>query len=258
MRPASRRAIRFVRALLPANEAKLVPAGHFSTRSGDRAATLEASEVRDLIAQGVLRGTAGVCGASGGTRSWLRRQLLDADAFAAQHRDEAQRADGSIVNLSESPLARLAVASRGEAAPFLERHQVEAGERVRRLAERARLQPRVIMNYSAAQTAGGNSTARGGAEISDLAADTRAALAEIHRLLPRDCAGVVVDVCGLLKGLQTVETERGWLRRSAKLVLRIGLEQLALHYGLAPVAVGAESRRRRAWMEQGARPERFE
>jgi hypothetical protein len=258
MQPASRRAIRFVRALLPAYSATLLPAGHFATRSGDLTATLPASEVRALIAEGVLQGTGGVCGAAGGARSWLRRQLLDVDAFAAQHRQEVQLADGTIVNLSESPLARLAVASGGDAAPFLERHQVEAGERVRRFAERARLQPRVTMNYSAAQTAGGRRAARGSAEISDFTADARAAVAEIHRVLPRDCAGVVIDVCGLLKGLQTVETERGWPRRSAKLVLRIGLEQLAQHYGLAPVAVGAASGRRRAWLGEGARPRRFE
>ena len=46
-------------------------------------------------------------------------------------------------------------------------------------------------------------------EITDLAADARRSVAEIHRVLPRDCAGVVMDVCGLLKGLQDVERERG-------------------------------------------------
>lgn len=260
MPPASRRAVRFVRALLPANEAILMPAGHFATRAGDRTATLEPGDVRALIAEGVLQGTAGVCAAAGGARSWLRRQLLhaDADTFAAQHRDQTRRLDGLLANIAESPLARLAVASRGETAPFLERHHVEAGERVRRLAERAQLQSRVTMNYNAAQTAGGRRAARGSADISDFAADARSALADIHRVLPRECAGVVIDVCGLLKGLQVVETERGWPRRSAKLVLRIGLEQLAQHYGLAAQATGQETRRRRAWMGEGARPERFE
>jgi hypothetical protein len=96
----------------------------------------------------------------------------------------------------------------------------------------------------------------GPSDISDLAAEARKALAEIPKILPVDCAGVVLDVCGLLKGLQTVESERGWPRRSAKLVLRIGLDQLARHYGLDPNAVGRPGRNR-AWMGQGARPERF-
>jgi len=87
-----------------------------------------------------------------------------------------------------------------------------------------------------------------------MAADARRALAEIDRALPRDCAGVVFDVCGLLKGLQEVERDRGWPRRSAKLVLRIGLEQLAQHYGFGPVARGRAIAQVRQWMDDGARP----
>ena len=257
MQPASRRAIRFVRAVINAGEAACLPAGRYAAKGADRTATLEAGEVRELIARGVLREDGGTCRATAEALSWLKRQLLDEGAFAAQHRTDGHGPGGTLVNLAESPLARLAVAGRGEAAPFLASHQVEAGERVRRLAERAQLTPRLTMSYSGAHTAA-RGAARGGGDISDLAADARKALAEIHRALPADCAGVVLDVCGLLKGLQAVETERGWPRRSAKLVLRIGLEQLALHYGLAPVAVGAESRRRRSWMGEGARPERFE
>ena len=111
------------------------------------------------------------------------------------------------------------------------------------------------MAYSASRTAGNRPQAAG--DISDLAADARRDLARIHAVLPRDCAGVVLDVCGLLKGLQEVERDRGWPRRSAKLVLRIGLEQLAQHYGLGPVARGADSSRKRSWMEEGARPMQF-
>ena len=90
-----------------------------------------------------------------------------------------------------------------------------------------------------------------------MAADARRSVADLHKILPADCAGVVLDMCGLLKGLQ-VERERGWPRRSAKLVLRTGLEQLAKHYGLHPVAVGTPSREDRKWMASDGRPQRFE
>lgn len=146
---------------------------------------------------------------------------------------------GRAIDLAESPLARLAAAGPGGTPPFLAPHQVEAGERLRRLVERAHLAPRLTMSYDPARAAGGGASSSG--DISDLAADARYALAAIYRALPRDCADVVVDVCGLLKGLQQVEGERGWPRRSAKLVLRIGLDQLARHFGLEESATGRQS-----------------
>ena len=118
---------------------------------------------------------------------------------------------------------------------------------MRRLVERARLNPRLTMNYSADQVAGGRGASHAG-DMSDMAADARKALARIHEALPRDCAEVVLDVCGLEKGLQQVESERGWPRRSAKLVLRIGLDRLAEVWGMGAVAVGRDGRSR-AWME---------
>lgn len=163
---------------------------------------------------------------------------------------------GARRDLAESPLQRLAASSGGQPA-FLAPHQVEAGERVRRLFERARLGPRVTMAYDAARTAGRGHGSAVPAELSDMACDARRALAAARAALPDDCAGVVIDVCGFLKGLQTVEQERGWPRRSAKLVLRIGLEHLARHFGLSAVAAGDERRRPRRWLGPGARPTEF-
>lgn len=228
--------MRFVRAVLAGAE----------VRTGEDGAevaglVLPMAEFGELVSSGVLRGDGRPLPEA---RNWLKRQMLDADAFAAQHRVMVTDATGLRLNLEESPLARLASGER----PFLERHQVEAGERVRKLCERAQLQAKVTMTYSAAHTAGGKGISRA-SDITDLAAEARRALNALHAALPADCAGVVLDVCGLLKGLQQVETERGWPRRSAKLVLRIGLEQAAAFFGLAPVAVGG-SAKRRMWGER--------
>src|SRR5690606_39526951 len=84
-------------------------------------------------------------------------------------------------------------------------------------------------------------------EITEMAATARKRLAELHAILPAECAGVVLDVCGFEKGLQQIETERGWPRRSAKLVLRIALDRLAEHYRLSPAATGSETRTLRRW-----------
>lgn len=256
MRSAERRRQRLVAALLRGDAGMVRGDRVVATGSGGEV-TIDLADAEDLVSAGVLRIERGVVHAVPEARSWLKRQMLESpEPYAAQHRTEATATGGIKLNLAESPLARLAVATRGE-EPFLLPHQVEAGERVRRLAERARMQPRVTMSYSAAHVAGGK---RGGqmADVSDMAAEARRQLSDIHRVLPGDCAGVVLDVCALLKGLQVVEQERGWPRRSAKLVLRIGLEQLAQHYGLSKQAVGADSRRRRVWLDNGARPSRFE
>jgi len=237
--------LQFVRALVSGQTATC-KGSFYQTADGRRSTS---SEVRVLIQAGALSGDRMKCRANRETASWLKRAMIDCDAFQAQHRLTELDTEGRQVNLKESPLARLA---SGETA-FLERHHVEAGERVRRLVDRAQLQPRTTMNYSGVVD-DGNSRG-GGLDLSDLAADARAAIAEIHRSLPAECSGVVLDVCGWLKGLQEVERERGWPRRSAKLVLRIGLDQLAHVYGIGPYAVGRDRAKPRAWLDAGARPD---
>jgi len=243
--------LRFVRALI---------AGSAAIRNGDAYATsgggvsAPAELVLELVGSGALEGDAHYCRANAATRGWLKRACLDADAFAAQHREVRLSPGGAQINLLESPLARLAVRT-GAGEAFLDAHHLEVGERVRRLVERAHLLPRVTMSYATPRVAGGSRQAA--SEISDLAADARREIARIHRLLPRDCADVVIDVCGMLRGLQQVEQERRWPRRSAKLVLRIGLEQLAQHYGLGPFAQGRANGTLRTWVDEGARPHTF-
>jgi hypothetical protein len=80
-----------------------------------------ADMVRTLQADGAVGGDSRRAVALPGTAQWLKRQRLDADAFAAQHREPASGPEGMVLNLAESPLARLATASGGEPA-FLARH----------------------------------------------------------------------------------------------------------------------------------------
>lgn len=253
--PAERATLHFVRLLVEAGTAERIGHRAFRVTVGGRKASLPAAAVKGLVSAGVLSGDGATCRPLPGTKAWLRRQLLGADGHAGQHRRTVRRADGTEINLAESPLARLAVAGRGDATPFLDPHHVEAGERIRRLVERAQLQPRLTMSYDPARTPASRSG--GVEEISDFAADARRQLGRVVATLPRDCAGVVLDVCGLLKGLQTIESERGWPPRSAKLVLRIGLDHLARQFGLAPFATGRPQGRLIGWLEAGARPAIF-
>jgi hypothetical protein len=65
-------------------------------------------------------------------------------------------------------------------------------------------------------------------------------------------AGVLLDVCCFLRGLEDLEHERGWPSRSAKVVLQLALTRLARHYGLERDLPGNRSAHVRAWLADDA------
>ena len=147
----------------------------------------------------------------------------------------------------EDVLARLA-ARDATGSAFLGPHHMAAATRLEQLIRRAQLAPRVTMSYNPASL-GGARSGNGVETASDGAADARLRLSRLASLLPADCWGVLFDVCGLGKGLQLIETERRWPRRSAKLVLRIALDHLASQFGLSGQASGAEHGAVGGWLE---------
>jgi hypothetical protein len=107
------------------------------------------------------------------------------------------------------------------------------------------------MSYDPAPASGGQrGMGNAVAEMTDTAAEARQKLNRLASGLPRDCWNVVFDVCGMGKGLQTIETERAWPRRSAKLVLRVALDQLAGEFGLLPHVAGSAGGATRSWLEE--------
>ncbi|MBM3578330.1 MAG: ATPase [Alphaproteobacteria bacterium] len=180
-------------------------------------------------------------------RAHLRRlsapDVDQAEPFRAQHASYALRqldkgARPALVNDAESPRAWLARRKDREGRSFLDAAQFEAGERFRRDIEQAQLLQRVTANWEASINA-----ARRGADagtVSEVAIDARRRLARAFDAVGPEMAGLLTDVCGYLKGLEIIETERGWPPRSAKVVLRIALDRLARHYGLAVEARGRD------------------
>lgn len=116
------------------------------------------------------------------------------------------------------------------------------------------LRQRVTMSYDLAPI-GRDASRHGQADLSETVEDARQKLARLAQGIPSDCWGVLTDICVYDKGLQQIETERRWPRRSAKLVLRIGLEQLAQLMGLDAAATGRNRFRTQSWLPE--RPPMF-
>ena len=148
----------------------------------------------------------------------------------------------------EPAIVRLAGLKDASGQPYLVGHHVAAADYLERLIARARLAPRLTMSYGSAR-AGGSSVGNSVLDISDSAAQARQKLNRLATALPADCWNVLFDVCGMGKGLQMIETERSLPRRSAKLILRIALDQLAVHIGLNASAAGPEASATTNWLE---------
>jgi len=144
---------------------------------------------------------------------------------------------------AEAPLARLGSRRGAQVQPFLRPEEHEAGERLARDWTRAQLSPRVTQSWSGLPAGGGGT---GGDEIGDMALDARERVRRALDAAGPELAGILVDVCCMERGLEAVERERQYPRRSAKLLLKAGLSVLARHYGLVHES-GRAGARTRVW-----------
>lgn len=154
--------------------------------------------------------------------------------------DEEGRPQRVLRHDGESPLAWLRRRRDSSGNPLLDEVAFVAGERFRADLTRAALLPRVTSNWSAAGTGGG---VRSPSAATDAMIAARQRIDAASRAVGADMIGLLVDVCGFLKGLEQVERERRWPARSAKVVLLIALGRLAEHYGYDREARGPSSSR---------------
>jgi Domain of unknown function (DUF6456) len=174
------------------------------------------------------------------------------DPFRAQHLDVAQRTlavtEGMvIVNDAESPLAWLARRKGRDGRALIEPVQMQAGERLRAEFTRAQLMPCTTSNWSAGATRGANRTTER-ANFADAVIAARQRVNQALDAVGPEFSGLLLDVCCFLKGLADVEHNRGWPTRSAKVVLQLGLDRLARHYGLSAAAHGRRYVPTRVWV----------
>ena len=181
----------------------------------------------------------------------------EVDAFRARHLDLAMHdimTDAGVarvlMNDSESPLAWLARRKGRDGRAMIEPMQFVAGERLRADFTRAQLTPRVTSNWST--PTGGNSRGNGAGEMTDLIVASRQRVRLALEACGPEFAGVLLDVCCFLRGLEDLEHERGWPSRSAKVVLQLALSRLARHYGLERDVASGQGARLRTWLADDA------
>lgn len=155
------------------------------------------------------------------------------------------------VNLDESPLAWLARRADKTGRPMISAVQLLAGERLRVDFTRAGLTPRVTTDWSSLGSAGGG----GPGTFSDAVLSAKLRLNAALSAVGPELSGVLLDVCCFLKGLEAVEGERRWPARTAKVVLGLGLDSLARHYGLAGETRGRSAAPTRTWRAAPAVPD---
>ncbi|MEM9851787.1 MAG: DUF6456 domain-containing protein, partial [Pseudomonadota bacterium] len=157
--------------------------------------------------------------------------------FGEQHKDWGERAipngEGGTtrtrVNLRESPLAMLGRKRGKDGKPFLSRDLVDAGERLREDFELSRLGPRVGQNWDRFLTAGTRGQFNAQAPETGLSG-AQARFDRAMGVLGPGLSDVAMRCCCFLEGLETAEKRLGWSARSGKIVLRIALQRLRLHY----------------------------
>jgi Domain of unknown function (DUF6456) len=168
----------------------------------------------------------------------LRRGLapqpaMDNAAHVAVHRQPT-------VSNGLSPIARLRQRRGSDGQAALTSLQADAAERLAQDFNRGQMQPRVTTNWqqlALGLTADRSSSVRLGIEVTEGVSAAQERLRSALNDAGPEFADVLLDVCCLEVGMETLERRRGWPHRTAKIILALALDRLSRHYGLA--ATGA-------------------
>ncbi|MBB3539784.1 MULTISPECIES: DUF6456 domain-containing protein [unclassified Rhizobium] len=215
------------------------------------------------VSAGLVSRTGGWICLAPAARSYLRRAAsLREEAFIEQHgaidHAVAEVGDGRRqpvrINREESPLSGLARLKEKTGGPFLSAAALAAGERLLADFTRGQLQPRVTASWEPHHASRAKGERGGMADLTDSAIAARVAVNRALEAMGPELAGVALDVCCFMKGLETVERERQWPARSAKLMLRTALMVLSRHYN---PPMPARRARVEHWGAEGYRPELY-
>lgn len=130
---------------------------------------------------------------------------------------------GSRYLVTESPLIGLSRRKDKDGTRFLDRKQIDAGERIRQDFEIAQVEISDPTEWRAA-------TDHGYVDLPKASQEARDRLTSALEELGPGLADVVIRCCCMLEGLEVTEKKMGWSARSGKIVLRIALTRLIRHY----------------------------
>lgn len=207
-------------------------------RSGGGGIGADRDTLAAMARRGLIAKTGSRVGLTDSGVAFLKRNQGRQPDFQSQHRDIEEgvveiggELCGATINRAESPLSVIARRKDKDGRRFLTDEEFRAGERLRSDYTHGQLMPRLGANWQASVASGRRSGERGGAaELTDAALSARQRVEGAIRSVGPELAGILIDICCYLKGLETVERERGWPVRSAKIVLKTALGALARHY----------------------------
>lgn len=220
----------------PATVAEAAAGKNLLLDGGDRGTIAVArSVVAKMASDGLVRLQDGRAALTAAALAFGKRANAEAARFQDQHRDldtavidVGTGPDTAVVNWSESPLGQLMRRKTRDGVPFLSSAEYEAGERLRADYTRGQIMPRLSANWVASVSSGRRDG--GIADLTDAALAARQRVEQAIGAVGPELSGVLIDVCCFLKGMETVEIERGWPVRSAKVVLKTALGVLGRHY----------------------------
>ncbi len=236
-------------------------------KSGSVLKPCRMSDINDLVSAGLIVVSENKPRTTSAGKMHVRRALSTVDEFQQQHQLPGTRdilTEGIVVshktNEGESPLTRLRYRKGKNGDTYIDDAEFQAGERLRADFSRGQLAQQLTSNWSVTESEDGSSNGRNGVgDLTDTALGARKRTQQAIASVGPELAGVLIDICCFLKGLELVEKERQWPPRAAKLMLKTGLSILARHYGFSTMASENQnsSAAFRHWGASNYKPEMF-
>ena len=173
----------------------------------------------------------------------LLRRTQESDApFQSQHQERGTRfiEEGDrtfsrhVVNMNESPLSWLRKRKGSDGVPLISAEEYEAGERLRDDFTRAQMTPRLTSDWSVGPTSQKQKRGPDQSMISDAAFAAKLRVENALDAVGPGLSEALIDVCCFLYGMEQMEQNNAWPKRSGKVVLKLALERLVDHYEMRP------------------------